>query len=409
MDEPLQLDLTAALTNVPQANNLGLFIRLIEEISEHATLLELVETLEVEERTVQFYADFGRWLGFVQECSQDPRKTGDGREWMLTETGQAFADSVPARPRLFTRAMFGRKLIQTIQGLKRDSVDEFGVEQLTTREAAEQAIRALTHFAESTIERRASATAHMLEIAYNPSRIDWETGAVRKEYKSLILDFPGRTFLTSMSARQFGLPRETRIGFPKQVHHFVLNDGHGLAPAVWGRASWESADKTATWFGPVPVTVHTIEVAERGGRDLRRLLMACVPYVSILSALLLPKERGAVGAALRLTRDMYGLKLWQFDRELGGLLEVIEDFAARLSLTPVKGIPKSLRHAPEHLTEKGTDLELLGVMLVCGILREKGTTFELSPGFEDELREGSEENPALMPKVRVIQEMMLKP
>lgn len=406
MDEPVQLDLTTSITNVPQASNLGLFIRLMEKLADAATLAELSETLEIDERTVQFYADFGRWLGFVQECSQDPRKTGDGREWMVTETGRAFADSVPARARLFSKAMFSKPLIQTIQALKRDSMDAFGVEQLTTREAAEQAIRAMTQFAESTIERRASATAHMLETAYNTKHIDWSTGEVRKEYKYLVMDFPGRTFLTTMAAMQFGTQREVRIGFPLQVHHFVLNDGHGLAPAVWGRASWESSDRNATWFGPVPVTPTTIDVAERGGRDLRRLLVACVPYVTILVALLVPRERNAPGGAMRLTSDMYGLKLWQFEREVGGLLEVIENTAVKLKLTPVKGVPKSLRHAPEHLTEKGGDVELLGIMLVAGILREKGTTFELAPGFEDELREGSDTNPSLMEKLRVVQEMV---
>jgi hypothetical protein len=156
----------------------------------------------------------------------------------------------------------------------------------------------------------------------------------------------------------------------------------------------------------VPVTPTTIDVAERGGRDLRRLLVACVPYVTILVALLVPRERNAPGGAMRLTSDMYGLKLWQFEREVGGLLEVVESIATKLKLTPVKGVPKSLRHAPEHLTEKGSDVELLGIMLVAGILREKGTTFELAPGFEDELREGSDANPSLMEKLRVVQEMV---
>ncbi len=403
MDEPIQLDLTTSVTNVPQANNLGLFIRLMEDLSEHATLSELVEKLEIDERTVQFYADFGRWLGFVEECSQDPRRTGDGREWCVTQTGQAFADSVPARPRLFSKAMFSKPLIQMVQSIKRDSADAFGVEQITTREACEQAIRAMTKLAESTIERRASATAHMLEVAYQPSRIDWSTGEVRKEYRSLVLDFPGRTFLTSMAARQFATDREIRIGFPKQVHHFVLNEGHGLSPQSWGRASWESQDKNSTWFGPVPVTTSTMEAAERGGRDLRRLLVACVPYVTLLTSLLVPKERGAAQAAFRMTLDMYGLKVWHFDRELGGLIDVVEHFAREAKLSPTKGIPKSLSHAPEHLTERGGDTELLGVLMVSGIVREKGTTFELAPGFLDELREGSEENPPLITKIRVLQ------
>jgi hypothetical protein len=393
-DETFQLDLTATITDVPQANSLPLFIKLIDQLV-HGVFdsAALAEKLGVDERTVHYYLEFGRWLGFLNT------RTGVHG---FTETGSAFAHSVPARGRLFSQAMFRQKLVQTINALKRESADVDGVERLSTRVAAEKAIDAMSDLAQSTVERRASGVAHMLDAAYQSSRIDWRTGAPATEYRNLVLDFPGRTFLTAMAARQFVSSKEVRIGFPRQVVTFVRDHGHKLSATTWQRASYESSDGKATWFGCVPINESTVDVAERRGRDLRRLLVSCVPFVTLTAALLTYRD-AAKRPIVRLTRDMYGIKIWAHDREIGTLRAVIERFAAELGLVIVQGIPKALRHAPDALLEQGDDEDLLEILVACGMLKIHDTAFEVRQGLDDEFREAEHDSSSTMEKLKPLQ------
>lgn len=390
MSDDRQLDLTSKITEVPQANSLPLFIRLLEAVERGSAVDELPEALGVDERTVDYYLDFARWLKFL---------TGD-REPKFTETGLAFATSTPGRGRLFSSALFSRPLVQSVQALKRDSIDEEeGMEALSTREACQQAITRLTDLSPSTAERRASGLASMIDAAHRASRIDWQTGESLPAYQNVTFDFPGRTFLTAMAARQFTTTYEFRVGFPRQVRVFVDKRGHSLNARYWARASYESADQQATWFGAIPVNEATQHIAERGGRDLRKLLTMCAPYVTLAVVLLTWRDR-AGRPSIRLTDDMYGLRFWNQDHELGAPSVVIEDFGRMLGLVPVKGVPRALRNAPPDLLEKGSDADLVAVLLEAGIVVRKDTRYDVVRWFEDELREGGDAYPPFIERLK---------
>lgn len=381
MSDDNQLDLTRALTDVPQANNLALFVRLMDALARDVTQTDaLAQALAVEERTVQYYVDFGRWLHLLS--------TADRGVPRLTDAGRTFATSVPSRGRIFAQAMFARSLVKTVQALKRDSVNEDELETLDTRTACLKAIQAMTDLSDSTAERRASGLAAMLEAAYRPTRFDWETGELLPDAR-VKLQFEGRSFAMALGARQFGGARELRIGFPRQVREFVERHGHGINARAWRAASWATADGTGVWFGGVPVNPSTVEVAARGGRDLRRFLVQVAPYPSLMVAILAFRDR--LGRpSVRLTHDMYGLRLWDHDREVGGPIEVVERLAAALDLVPTKGVPRELHHAEARLLEPGDDADLVATLLAAGFLREDDTTYSVTPGLESELREASE-------------------
>lgn len=385
-DDVVQLDLTLSVTVVPQANNLALFVRLMDELHRGVHEIEaLADALEVEERTTHYYVDFGRWLKML--ATPEPGRT------QFTDLGYSFAESVPARGRIFAQAMFARKLIKTVQALKRDSTNEDDLETLDTRSACLKAIRGLTDLSESTAARRASGVAHMLEAAYKPSRIDWTTGEPNPEYRRK-LEYDGRSFATALGARQFGVAREFRIGFPRQVRVFVEHEGHGINARRWNRASWNTSGGDAVWFGGVPVNASTVEVAARGGRDLRRFLVQVAPYISLSVAMLTYRDR--LGRpSTRFTHDMYGLKVWEHDRELGSPLQVLDQLATQLELVPTKGVPKELLDAEPELVEPGVDTDLLATLSAAGFITEQDTTYTVSPGIEAELRDARDDAASL--------------
>ena len=387
-DDVVQLDLTLSVTVVPQANNLALFVRLVDELHrgvDDATTL--AEALDVEERTVHYYLDFGRWLKLIHVGPNG-----------LTPTGLAFAESVPARGRIFAQAMFARKLVKTVQALKRDSKNEDDLETLDTRAACLKAIKGLTDLSDSTAARRASGVAHMLEAAYKPSRFDWSTGESSGEHHRK-LEYTGRSFATALGARQFGAAREIRIGFPRQVRMFVEHEGHGISAKVWTRASWNTSDGGAVWFGGVPINASTVEVATRGGRDLRRFLVQVVPYVSLTVALLTYRDR-AGRPSTRLTHDMYGLRVWEHNREVGTPLDVVERLAQELEIVPTKAVPKELRHADSALLEPGDDADLLEVLCGAGFIVPRDTTYVVNAGIDAELREAKGDTASLAELLR---------
>lgn len=397
-DEPLQLDLTSTITDVPQANSLPLFIRLVDAVDRDVKHIgELAELLEVEERTIHYYVDFGKWLGLLLVSRPG--------EVEFTEIGATFADSVAARQRLFTHGMFSKPLIQTANALKRESKDETDVPTLETREALLRAIESMTKLAPTTAARRASGLAQMLDAAYRAGRIDWKTGEPLTAYKNVTFDIHGRTFLTAMAARQFSSKSEFRIGFPLQVLRFVSDQGHHLNTSVWKRASLESADGKAVWFGSIPVSPSTIEIAERGGRDLRKLAVMCAPYVTLAVACLSYRD-ALKRPSVRVTHDMYGYRFWEHDKVLGSPIEVVEKLAAELGLVATAGVPRKLSHEADDLTEVGGDKELIDVLLKLKILREKDTSYEVAPGFESELREGSESSTSVVERLQTIHEAL---
>lgn len=391
--ESLQLDLTASLTDVPQANSLPLFIRFMEALRAGHTLTEdLATILAVEARTVHYYADFGRWLGFVQSAGASTLA--------MTEMGQLFAESVPARSRLFSSAIFGKKLVQTAQALKREALEASGRE-LDTQQACLDAILAMTTLAQSTAERRASALASMLQWAYKPSALDWSSGEPYEEMRTPF-DFQGQSFLTAMAARQFGAKRTMHVAFPRQVLTFTTRRAQGLHAKYWTRASYDLSSSQASWFGSVPLNNSTIAVAERGGPDLRRLLILCAPYVSLVVALLTLKD-AARRPLTRLTQDMYGPKIWYRDIVLGAPLPILDEAAQALGLNPLRAVPHlEGRHTREDLA-MGSDADLFEVLLGAGITRLQDTSFVLATGFEEALHKGNEALPPLAERLQILQ------
>ena len=396
-DEPQQLDLTASITDVPQANSLPLFIRLMEAVERGTeTVAGLADHLQIEERTVHYYVDFARWLGMVV--------TRDVGHVDLTETGHTFADSLSARSRLFTQALFAKDLIQAANTIKRDSQTPDGVETLDSREACLKAIVAMAKLSQSTAERRASGLGHMLDAAYRANRIDWKTGEPLTEYRNITFDFPGRTFITALAGRQFGSRVEYRIGFPHQIRFFVEHHGVGLSTNTWKRSSFDSGDNQATWFGSLPVTETTQEIGARGGRDLRKLALMCAPYITLAVALLTYRDR-LRRPSITITEDMYGIRLWDHDRELGAPLAVVEALAHELDLATVKGVPHKLRHAPADLVETGTDQDLLFLLRTLGFIKMgEDTTFKVSQGLDAEMREAREDSLSVVDRLAPVYE-----
>ncbi|MBA2663299.1 MAG: hypothetical protein H0U74_13510 [Bradymonadaceae bacterium] len=390
----LQLDLTAVITDVPQANSLPLFIRLMESLAHHHLNAEaLAVELDVEVRTVHYYVDFGRWLRFILPGTQAP--------FGLTDTGITFAESIASRGRLFSAALFARRLVQTVHALKRDAL-QAGAGELTTLDACQQAIARMTELAPSTVGRRASALASMLESAYTPDAIDWTTGLVLASHRGVPFEFVGHSFLTAMAVRQFALQKTFQIAFPRQVRAFVDDRGQGLVPASWLRASYETNAGQTLWFGSVPLNASTILVAERRGRDLRRLLTVCAPFVTLCVAMLTLRD-AAKRPLVHLTGDMYGLQLWHRDRVLGDPMIVLSRYAQFLDLEVVTSVPSSRGRTPNESLAMGTNEDLVAVLVTSAVVRLKNTTYELSPGFDDELREGFDELPSIADRLALVQ------
>jgi hypothetical protein len=382
-DSGAQLDLLGEGAEVPQANNLELLVVLMEAVDRGVRALgELEAELDVKARTVRYYADLARWLGFLRVV--------DKGEWSPTETGSAFADSVSARGRLFSQAIFQKDVIRLANEHKRQALDEG--RDLETREACLRAIQRSTELSESTTKRRASSLASLLDAAYRPSRIDWQTGKMLDERRHPALEFDGESFLTALAVRQLGVSHRTQLGFPKQVERFVRGEAHQLVRAHWKRASWQG-EGNAQWFGSVPVNDVTRGIALRGGRDLRQLLVLTVPFVAVTCAFLGlrdPLDRPLTS----ITEDMYGARMWFHEIELGSPKDVLEKMALELGLEICER-PPHLDGADDPDAEPAGSDSLIAVLVESGICRQKDTVVELAPGVRAEWHEGSEDSPSI--------------
>lgn len=375
-EDRLQLDLTESITEVPQASSIALFIELMEALrGEERSFADLAALLDVDERTARYYADFARWLQWV-------RPAGDGKVGLSSE-GLIFVESEPARGRLFATTLFNRPLVQTVQRLKREQFDDLS-EPLATRRACLRAVEGMTTLSDATAGRRASSLASMLRWAYQPRRIDWSTGRPI-ETAATPFDFQGQSFLSAYAARQFGGDSAIYVGFPRQVVAFATGGGGSLQASDWVRASYEADSGAARWFGSIPINDSTLAVARRGGPDLRRLLISCNPYLAILVTLLTPPSASRP-SPVRLTSDMYGLRLWHRDRELGAPLQALAHLAGNIDLISIDTVPHLMgRHVRDDL-RPATDDELAEVLQTTGIVRPVQTSLALAPGVGSELR-----------------------
>jgi hypothetical protein len=396
---PLQLDLTESITDVPQANNIALFIEMMEALrTGEQALSHLAELLDVDERTARYYTDFGRWLKFL-------RHVDDSRVGLTTE-GMAFVDSKPARGRLFSAALFERPLVQTVQQVKREHFADVD-EPESTRQACLFAVERLTRLAPATAQRRAGALASMLRWAHRPRDLDWTTGRPQ-EHRFTPFNFVGQSFVTAFAAREFGTERTMFIGFPRQVMLFAVGRGADLKPSHWEQASYEVKGGQARWFGSIPINETTLAVARRQGPDLRRLLISCNPYIAILTNLLIPVATAGSPphGPVRLTRDMYGLRVWHRDRELGSPIQTVAVMAATLNLICVETVPHLQGQSDDEILRPGSDDELIEVLLHTGILRPVETSLMPSPGLVNELLHPVGDGPTLWERCAALQKAL---
>src|SRR5690554_5658765 len=234
IEEQPQLDLLDAISEAPQANNLGTFLALIDQL--HAglhDLTEIADAMEIDPRTARYYADFARWLGLASPQGR--------RSVALTSEGQRFAISPPARPRIFANALFSRQLVRTVHQLKRAELAETP-EPAATREACRRAIAAHTTLASATVDRRASALAAMLSYAYNRQDFDWTSGEPLPQHHAP-LSFEGQSFLSAYSARKFASRTAIWIGLPSQLLLYLRDEP--LPLKRWSRASYDVPDLAA--------------------------------------------------------------------------------------------------------------------------------------------------------------------
>lgn len=393
-EQTRQLDLMESITEVPQANSVALFISLMEALrGQPRSLPTLASLLEVDERTVRYYIDFGQWLGWV-------RPTTDGTMELSSE-GVSFVESEPARGRLFANAFFDKPLIKTIQRIKREDFDD-EPEPAATRKASLRAVERLTALSDATARRRAQAVASMMRWAYRPGRLDWSTGRP-VEAPAAPFDFQGQSFLSAYAARRLGRSRKIRIGFPRQVATFAHGDADSLVADRWQRVSYASDDDSPRWFGSIPVNESTLAVAERGGPDLRRLLISCNPYLAML-ATLLTSHSATSRSPTTLTSDMYGLRLWYRNQDLGPPLEAMAAMSTELELVPVESVPH-LSDGPDSRQLQPIDNTGLERLLVdTGIVRRVDTSLILAPGVGSELRLEAGDGPTMWERMEPLRD-----
>lgn len=360
-----QLDLLKTTAEIPQANSIQLFIEMLNHMATGIFEIEtLAMHLNVDTRTIRYYVDFARWLKFAYLPELGSIK--------LSDIGRIFAKNIDMRGRLFRNAIFARSLIQDIQLIKRETQNS------DTKKAAILAIQKKGNFAESTIRRRASGVTTMLEIAYKPLQIDWKTGEKNIE-DSKSYEFEGRAFLTAMAARVFGGAPIIRIFFPRQVREFVLEKKE-VSGKIWGPASHEK-DGTP-WFGNVPVNASTFATVKRGGHDLRSLITLTCPYITLAISMLSQIDK--IGRPiLRWSTDMYGIRVWYRERDIGTPLYVIEKFCEKHSIIIDKLDTK------DHLGEQASDQDLLDILNATGLIKTQDTHIVLTNQFTMESREAS--------------------
>ena len=388
--EPLQLSLLAADEEVPQANSVPKLVTLMMALGRETRDVDALATiLDVEVRTVQYYIDLARWLGFVRRTEEGPR---------LSEIGFSFYESVPARGRLFSNAVFKREIVKLVNEIKRNA-DQSG-EGISTTEACRLAIERTTELSESTTVRRASSLARLVEVAYQPSHVDWQTGERLDAYKHTPLEFEGESFLTAMGALELGMKRHIEIGFPRQVWTFVCGERDRLDRQHWRRASYP-LEPGGRWFGSIPINEVTTRRADRRGRGLRELLLVCAPAVTLTTVLLSIRDK-LERAQVRLTHDMYGYRIWHREQELGPPLEVLASLTEKLGATFTRDVPH-LDAAQVEAAEAGSDELLVEVMEESGLVRRDDTVFALAPGVLDEWHEQSEDAPSVEERLEPVQ------
>lgn len=394
ISEKPQLDLLDAISEAPQANNLGTLLALIDQLHKGTHELNAIaEAMEVDPRTARYYADFARWLGLAS--------LEGGGEWGLSNEGQRFALSPPARPRIFANALFSRQLVRTVHQLKRAELADHP-EPAATREACRRAIAAHTTLAAATVDRRASALAAMLGYAYNRQDFDWTTGQPLPQSHAA-LSFEGQSFLSAFSARKFSSRTTIQVGLPAQLLLYLR--GEPLPQKRWQRASYDVTDHRARWFGSIPLNPTTLALATKKSPELATLIVTCNPYVAMIMAMLTCCDR-AGRHLFTLTDDMYGVRLWWRGRELGPLIDALNELALALDLHPADQVPHCRDQAEDCRTLKAH--ELLEVLQRARLVRHGDTALVAREGLLDRWRNAPDDTPSLTERLTELRDTILQ-
>ncbi|TXD32383.1 hypothetical protein FRC96_17660 [Lujinxingia vulgaris] len=394
ISEKPQLDLLDDISEAPQANNLGTLLALIDQLHKGTYELNAIaEAMEVDPRTARYYADFARWLGLAT--------LEGGGEWGLSNEGQRFALSPPARPRIFANALFSRQLVRTVHQLKRAELADHP-EPAATREACRRAIAAHTTLAAATVDRRASALAAMLGYAYNRQDFDWTTGQPLPQSHAA-LSFEGQSFLSAFSARKFSSRTAIQVGLPAQLLLYLR--GEPLPQKRWQRASYDVPDQPARWFGSIPLNPTTLALASKKSPELATLIVTCNPYVAMIMAMLTCCDR-AGRHLFTLTDDMYGVRLWWRGRELGPLIDALNELALALDLHPADHVPHCRDQADDCRTLKAH--ELLEVLQRARLVRHGDTALVAREGLLDRWRNAPDDAPSLTERLTELRDAILQ-
>ncbi len=375
-----QLDLLRTTAEIPQANSIQLFIRLLSFVgADTSTFEELAVELLVDARTARYYVEFARWLKFATIPDKGVIK--------LTDIGRIFAKNIDMRPRLFSDAIFSRSLVQDIQRVKRETGDP------DSKRAAIQAIAKRSELSDATVKRRASGISTMLEIAYKPKCIDWVSGEPIVSEEGTF-EYDGRAFLTAMAARAFGGLGDLSIGFPRQVKAFVVDQDFEMSEKKWRSATHEV--EGSPWFGNVPINDSTIATVKRGGPDLRTLVTTTCPFITLAISMLSLTDHNR--PVFTWSVDMYGIRVWCRGEDVGTPIEVIEKFCEQNSI-------KIIDRDDGALSMHGTDQDLLDILVHVGLIKVKDTKVILSDSFGFESRNASEESSSTHDRLIILDDL----
>jgi hypothetical protein len=389
-DMPEQLNLSDTLSQVPQANNLSLLIALIDAMSKGTSTLDaLAEYLGVEIRTVQYYLEFAHWLGFL-------RFTGS-TETELTSRGRSFHSSESARARLFCESMESQAIVKKVHSIRVAEIE--AGRPIDLRRACYQAISEMTKLSETTARRRASSLAQMIEAALSSDAVDWSTGNWLPRMERLAFDVEGRTFLTAVDLVKFGVKKPSYIALPRQNELFVGCRFADFDRTLFQRACIESDDRT--WYGFIPSTVSTCELAHAGGRSLRRLVVTCSPYAALLIGILSDPGVNA-NTACRITHDMYGVRVWIGHRLVGAARTVLDRVGRAVGFEPATELPAELKGQPVEVVGDLDDAGLFALLYEIGLLVREDTRARVPPRVLAELRDVGGPSPPLQERLRPI-------